>query len=533
MREVNKKGTALFIGIVAVLILIVVMPVVIQRRGSERDKDKGIFRILVSSENEDAAAILRDFARKQKLDVEFDTASTMDMMDALNSETCPYDAAWLSNSIWVYMLDGTQSVTNAKATFISPVVFGVAKSKALELGFVDTPVYMADIVSKVESGDLTFLMPSVTQTNSGASAYLGFLSTLAGNPEVLEESMLSDPQLQEKLIRLFNGVKRSSGSEEYLSQLFISGEYNAMVNYESSFIHLNQQLAEEGREPLYLLYPVDGVSLSDAPFAYVDHGDEEKLVTFQKLQSYLLSVEGQKALAATGRRSGFGGRNPYGDAEIFNPDWGILTDEYLSPINYPASNVIKAAMRLYQTELRKPSVTVFCLDYSGSMYGKGESELYAAMDYILSQDKAGEDYIQFSEKDEIYILPFESWPGDAFGGSGSEGATLLSEIQRLQVGGGTDIYTPLIKALDLIEAYDDSAYTLSIVLMTDGESHVTELEELAERYARCHEDVGIYSIMFGDADPTELEMIADEVGGKVFDGKSDLRAAFKAVRGYN
>lgn len=59
MREVNKKGTALFIGIVAVLILIVVMPVVIQRRGSERDKDKGIFRILVSSENEDAAAILR------------------------------------------------------------------------------------------------------------------------------------------------------------------------------------------------------------------------------------------------------------------------------------------------------------------------------------------------------------------------------------------------------------------------------------------------------------------------------------------
>lgn len=78
--------------------------------------------------------------------------------------------------------------------------------------------------------------------------------------------MLSDPQLQEKLIRLFNGVKRSSGSEEYLSQLFISGEYNAMVNYESSFIHLNQQLAEEGREPLYLLYPVDGRVPERRPF---------------------------------------------------------------------------------------------------------------------------------------------------------------------------------------------------------------------------------------------------------------------------
>lgn len=531
MKEVNKKGSVLFLGIVIALILIAVIPVARQHQESERDK--GIFRILVSSENEDAAAILQDFAGKEKLDVEFDTASTMDMMDTLNSETCQYDAAWLSNSIWVYMLDGTQKVTNAKATFISPVVFGVAKSKAQELGFVDTPVYMADIVSKVESGDLAFLMPSATQTNSGASAYLGFLSTLAGNPEVLTESMLGDSQLQERLIRLFNGVKRLSGSEEYLNQLFISGEYNAMVNYESSFIHLNQQLIEERREPLYLLYPVDGVSLSDAPFAYVDHGNEEKQAIFQKLQSYLLSVEGQKALADTGRRSGFGGRNPYGDTEIFNPDWGIQTDEYLSPINYPASNVIKAAMQLYQTELKKPSVTVFCLDYSGSMYGEGQKELYAAMEYILSPDQAGEDYIQFSEKDEIYILPFDSRPGNEFSGNGSEGPVLLAKIQMLQVGGGTDIYTPLIKALDLIEAYDNNAYTLSIVLMTDGESNVTELEELVERYERCHQDVGIYSITFGDANPRELEMISDEVGGKVFDGKSDLRAAFKAVRGYN
>ncbi|MBC8542596.1 VWA domain-containing protein [Bianquea renquensis] len=531
MKEINKKGSLLFIGIVVVLIFTAVIPIVRQQQESERDK--GIFRILVSSENEDAAAILQDFAGKEKIDVEFDTASTMDMMDTLNSESCQYDAAWLSNSIWVYMLDGTQAVTNAKATFISPVVFGVVKSKAQELGFVDTPVYMADIVSKVESGDLTFLMPSATQTNSGASAYLGFLSTLAGNPEVLTESMLGDLQLQEKLTRLFSGVKRSSGSEEYLNQLFISGEYNAMVNYESSFIHLNQQLVEEGREPLYLLYPVDGVSLSDAPFAYVDHGNEKKQQIFQKLQSYLLSVEGQKALAATGRRSGYGGRNPYGDSEVFNPDWGIQTDGYLSPINYPASNVIKAAMRLYQTELKKPSVTVFCLDFSGSMRGEGQLELYDAMEYILNPDQAGEDYIQFSEKDEIYILPFDSRPGDEFSGNGSESQKLLTEIYMLSASGGTDIYAPLIKALDLVEAYDNNAYTVSIVLMTDGESLVTKLDELVERYERCDQDVGIYSITFGDANPRELETISETVGGRVFDGKSDLRAAFKAVRGYN
>lgn len=170
-RDQQERIPAVYWNVV-VLIFTAVIPIVRQQQESERDK--GIFRILVSSENEDAAAILQDFAGKEKIDVEFDTASTMDMMDTLNSESCQYDAAWLSNSIWVYMLDGTQAVTNAKATFISPVVFGVVKSKAQELGFVDTPVYMADIVSKVESGDLTFLMPSATQTNSGASAYLAF-----------------------------------------------------------------------------------------------------------------------------------------------------------------------------------------------------------------------------------------------------------------------------------------------------------------------------------------------------------------------
>ena len=39
--------------------------------------------------------------------------------------------------------------------------------------------------------------------------------------------------------------------------------------------------------------------------------------------------------------------------------------------------------------------------------------------------------------------------------------------------------------------------------------------------------------MFGDADNVQLEGIADLTNGKVFDGKKDLVAAFKEVRGYN
>lgn len=64
MKEINKKGSLLFIGIVVVLIFTALIPIVRQQQESERDKE--IFRILVSSENEDAAAILQDFAGKER-----------------------------------------------------------------------------------------------------------------------------------------------------------------------------------------------------------------------------------------------------------------------------------------------------------------------------------------------------------------------------------------------------------------------------------------------------------------------------------
>ena len=55
-----------------------------------------------------------------------------------------YDAVWCSNSIWLYMLDSKIKTTNSKSTSINPVVFGIKKSKAEELGFIGKDVYMKD-----------------------------------------------------------------------------------------------------------------------------------------------------------------------------------------------------------------------------------------------------------------------------------------------------------------------------------------------------------------------------------------------------
>ena len=62
-----------------------------------------------------------------------------------------------------------------------------------------------------------------------------------------------------------------------------------------------------------------GVSISDSPFAYIDNSDENKLEQFTKIQSYILSNEGQQELVKTGRRVWYGGINESADKSVFNP----------------------------------------------------------------------------------------------------------------------------------------------------------------------------------------------------------------------
>ena len=491
------------------------------------------FRIISSSENKDLEGIMQNYATKNDIDLEIEYAGTIDIMDKLNSGE-KYDAVWTSNSIWLYMLNNNVKTSNSKSTSIDPVVFGVKKSKAKELGFIGKDVYMKDILSAIKNNKLKFSMSSATQTNTGATAYLGFLSTLAGNPEILEEKDLDSKDLKEDLKELFSGVTRSSGSDEFLEEMFLNGDYEAVVTYETSIININKKLEDQGKEPLYIIYAKDGVSISDSPFAYIDNSDEEKLEQFTKLQSYILSDEGQKELVKTGRRVWYGGVNENADKTVFNPDWGIDTTKYLVPVKYPSTSVIKSALGLYQTELRKPIHAVFCLDYSGSMYGEGNTQLVNAMEYILDEEKASKNLLQFSSKDKISVVAFS---GDILGkwktNDGTDTKSLIKNIKAQDSIGQTNIYLAAETALDRLKNEDTDKYNVSVILMTDGESNLGTYQNLQKTYNKINKDIPIYSIMFGSASSYQLEAIAQMSNAKVFDGRTNLLEAFKQVRGYN
>ena len=537
----NKNNSKSAIIVVIVVIILAVLQNMSFKENSTEIKNsvddsysQETFYIISSSENKDLEPILMKVADKNNIDLQIEYAGTLDIMEKLNSGE-KYDAVWASNSIWLYMLDSSVVKTaESKSTSINPVVFAVEKSKAEALGFVGREIYTRDIVNAINSGELKFSMSNPTRTNTGATAYLGLLSVLAGNPEVLKQEDLENQNVKDDLVALFSGLERSSGSEDFLEELFLNGAYEAVVTYEASIININKQLVAQGKEPLYVLYPVDGVSISDSPFAYINNKDDNKKEQFLILRDYILSDEGQEELAKTGRRTWFGGVNNNVDETIFNPNWGIDTTKYIVPLKFPSTSIIQKALALYQSELRKSVYAVFCLDYSGSMYGEGYESLTNAMTYILTQEKAEKDLLQFTEKDKIAVIPFSTGVIDTwYADDGYNTSSLLRQINALEPGGSTDIYGASVEALKILENVDTNIYNVSVILMTDGQSNMGSYSDLRKYYSRIGKEIPIYSIMFGNAYEDELDDIAELTNAKVFNGKTDLLKAFKEVRGYN
>ncbi len=494
--------------------------------------------VISGSENKTLEPLIEKFERKNNVNVEMHYKGSVDIMMELKTGQLEYDAVWPANSLWISMGDTHNIIKHEKSIMTTPVVIGIRKSLARELGFIDSEVAVKDILDAIMADKLSFMMTSATQSNSGASAYIGFLYALLGNPDVITSEDLHDPQLKKEIRELLGGINRSSGSSGWLKELFLKGNYDAMVNYEAVIIEANQELVKQGREPLYAVYPHDGLVLADSPLGYVNRGDRDKEEMFLELQDYLLSESTQGKILGYGRRTGIGATVKQADERVFNPDWGIAADKVISQITMPAGSVIEEALNLYQTQFKKPSFTVYCLDYSGSMtYARGERQLKEAMNLILDNEKSQEYLLQSSEDDIIIVIPFSSQVLDVWearGATVSNLAQLREKISDLSPGGSTDIYSPSITALQILSQQDKlEKYTPAVVLMTDGESNMGSFRELRDYWNGLGLDIPVFSIMFGNADEKQLEQIAKLTRSRVFDGKDDLVSAFKKVRGYN
>jgi len=113
-------------------------------------QDDSTFKIISSTENEDLEIVLEKFALDNNIDLDIEYAGTIEIMNKLNSGE-KYDAVWTSNSIWMYMLNSEVVTTSdSKSTSINPVVFGVNKTKAQDLGLIGKELYTRDIVNLIK-----------------------------------------------------------------------------------------------------------------------------------------------------------------------------------------------------------------------------------------------------------------------------------------------------------------------------------------------------------------------------------------------
>ena len=529
MNDMNKKTNNA--GKIIIVVFLIMMVVIVKSLMNGETFKSRYFNILSNSDNKDYMDELIKYGKKEGIKIEVTYADDLEAIDLIE-DTNNFDAVWMSNSIWLYMLENAK-VTNSKSIYINPIVMGVKKSKASNLNLIRDDLKNSDIINAIGDKKLSYVMSSVTKTNTGLTSYLGFLNALSGSPEILKSEMLNNTELVTNLKSLFSGVERVSGSDTFLEDMFLnSNKYEAVIASESSLIRINTELEKQNKETLYLLYPSDGVAINDSPFAYVDR-KQNKLDKFLVLQEFLLSKESQKEMENLGKRTWYGGVNSNANKNVFKSEWGINTNKYLIPLKYPSKKVMNEAIALYIDELRKPSATVFCLDYSGSMYGEGKTELYNAMSYILDTEQSSNDLIQFSKNDNIYVMPFDSatrkvWK--TFNGNITN--DLITNINNEMPNGGTNIYQCVYDGFKILQNTDNS-FNKTIILMTDGNSVSANYTELTNYYIDNNLDIPVYSIMFGNAVREQLDKLANLTNAKVFDGKTNLKSAFKEVRSYN
>ncbi|MBK8022985.1 MAG: VWA domain-containing protein [Chloroflexi bacterium] len=501
-------------------------------------------RIVSGSENRPLETIVQEWARSHNTTVEMSYQGSVDIARLLQTGSPPYDGVWPANRLWIDYGDTQNIVRYDESIMRSPVILGVKRSIADGLGWIGRDVTLNDILEAAESDELRFMMTSATQSNSGASFYFGALNAFAGSPDVVTSQTLEDPAVSELVTRILGEVDRSSGSSGFLKDLFLQqyDRFDAMVNYEAVIIETNQELQRQGRETLYAIYPIDGLTIADSPLGYIDHGEKAKEEAFLALQQHLLSETVQRQLLGLGRRTSLLGIElTNADRSVFRSEWGIDADRILQPIRLPSREVIQQALNLYQIAFRRPSCTIYVLDFSGSMAEQGEADLKTAMRTLLNQTIAEQYLLQGHPGDVTQVILFNEDiinedQLDRWIVAGNDPDDLLSlsrRIEGMRSGGNTNIFDSTRLALQLMTVRRTEECLPSIILMTDGEDNSGDLNAL-NRYLATHEnEIPVFAIMFGNANSSELQPIVNQTYGRIFDGRSDLVTAFREAKGYN
>ena len=110
-KKSNKKIWVIIIFIIALIMIII-------PKGKEKTeiKKSGTFRIISSTSTSTMDNEIIKYGKKNGIKVEIEHYGDLEIVDILNSNAKDYDAVWISNSIWLYMLDNTNQKIGEQPT---------------------------------------------------------------------------------------------------------------------------------------------------------------------------------------------------------------------------------------------------------------------------------------------------------------------------------------------------------------------------------------------------------------------------------
>ena len=197
-----------------------------------------------------------------------------------------------------------------------------------------------------------------------------------------------------------------------------------------------------------MVYPYDGLSLADSPLGYVDHQDGGRKRCFLRCKEHLCLRRIQTRIEATGRRITANGVSAE-NRDVFNELGNRYGADSVSDSD-ARGGCADEALSLYQTSLKKPSLNLYCLDYSGSMYGEGHEQLTGHVPDSSATECRGQFPLQATEGDVNIVIPFNDHVLDVLASDSSDAALeeLYRQVEGYQTGGGTDVYVAAAQALE-------------------------------------------------------------------------------------
>lgn len=503
-------------------------------------------RVLGGSELADLAPVLDEAAAATGVRVTLDFTGTLAGADQVASGEAEkgHDAVWFSSDRYLALRPEAQAKLGASAEIMSsPVVLGLRRSVAQQLGWVGRPVSWSEIAAAAGARRFSYGMTDPSASNTGFSAVVAVATALVGGGAALnrDQAASTAPALKD----FFSAQTLSAGSSGYLQDAFVKRAtgtdqgppVDGLINYESVLLSMNA--AGNLPEPLELIYPSDGVITADYPLTVLSSAPTAAKDAHRRLTEYLRTPDVQKKIMAVAHA------RPAVPGVPRAAEFGTAT---LVELPFPASaDVVDTLLTSWFDKVRRPSRTIYVLDTSGSMGDDGRIDaLHGALAGLAgTDDSLVGKYRRFRGREEVTLLPFNTTPGapTTYTVAQDDPGPVLAQIaaagNALVPDGKTAIYDSLIAAYGVAErqiAADPDRFT-SIVLMTDGENtagaDLAAFRDYVGTRPEAVRGVPVFPVLFADSDNAAMDEVAQLTGGRTFDARSgSLASAFTEIRGY-